>query len=322
MSTPPLHEILAKITATEPKLKRAEDKNDTDRISLWENLLIKQQETLNILMAREAPSSASSAGGVTYYVVFLINISLGSKLRDFSGAEPLEKRHKIDVDPEIAIQRVIDSSLYITVKDATGNAVAISALRALTSLHGIIPVGSAVTFRDIHGCSFNATVGFAEFAKDNVDIAVLELDPSGPTFQTWTPVTLTPVRLTQEISVVGLQETMHGETEILVEICTVRCIERRAGSTLFQSTYYSALRFLSGAGVVTVVKDGWHNVVGVHIASHHKTEGIIDHGMKATVARLAEEDMKSITSELHGHTAYCLICEVQCVSTLVDYLNT
>ena len=128
----------------------------------------------------------------------LINISLGSKLRDFSVAEPLEKKQKIDVDPEIALQRVIDSSLYLTVKGkgATGNAVAISAVRALTSLHGIIPLGSAVTLKDIHGCSFNATVGFAEFAKDDVDIAVLELDTSGPSFQTWTPVTLIPVRLT------------------------------------------------------------------------------------------------------------------------------
>jgi hypothetical protein len=255
----------------------------------------------------------------TYYFVFLINISLGSILREFSVAEPLEKKQKIDVDPEIALQQVIDSSLYLNVKNATGNAVAISALRALTSLHGSIPVGSAVTLRDIHGYSFNATVGFAEFRKDDVDIAVLELDPSGRTFQTWTPVTFTPVKLTQTINVVGLQETLHEETEIFAEECKVRCIERREGSSLFQSTYYSALGF-SGAGVVTAVKDGWHSVVGVHIASHDKTEGI-DHGAKVPVARLAE-DMKSITSELHGHTAYCLICEVQRVPTLVDYLNT
>ena len=64
MSTP-LEEILAKITATEAKLKRAEDANDTERIARLENLLIELQRKENILLTRAVPSTASSAAGAT-----------------------------------------------------------------------------------------------------------------------------------------------------------------------------------------------------------------------------------------------------------------
>ena len=68
MSTP-LDEILTDIRATKARLKMAEDTNDTERITLWANLLIEQQKEKNIMLAalaREAPSAA----GATYHILF------------------------------------------------------------------------------------------------------------------------------------------------------------------------------------------------------------------------------------------------------------
>ena len=115
-------------------------------------------------------------------------------------------------------------------------------------------IGTSISVKDCHGIFFNAVVGFVAFEKDNVDIAVLVLESTGPHFQHWTSVSFEPVKLLQEVNIVGLQTTMHDEIEVFAEKCSVRCIESRIGSTLFQSTYYAAQGF-SGSGIVTIADD-------------------------------------------------------------------
>ena len=53
MSTP-LDEIKAKIAATEAKLIEAEREINAPMISIWATLLIKQQETKNLLLADQS----------------------------------------------------------------------------------------------------------------------------------------------------------------------------------------------------------------------------------------------------------------------------
>ena len=224
-----------------------------------------------------------------------------------------------EVDSEEALQHVIDSSLYLRIGDSRGNAVAISPYRALTALHRVAEIETPVCLKDIHGKEFSSVVVFCAFEKDNVDIALLELDRNGPPFDTWTPVAEERVRLNQDIYVVGLAIVANGDAETFCNKCTVQVIEKREGSTLFHSAYYSAQGF-SGAGVITAMKSGRYQVVGVHVAAHDSTVGV-DHETKPTLKRLAS-DMVSITSELHGHSAYCLICEIQRVGELVTYLSS
>ena len=224
-----------------------------------------------------------------------------------------------EFDSEEALQHVVDSSLYLCIGDSRGNAVAISPYRALTALHHLAKIGTPVCLKDIHGKVFSGVVGFCAFEKDNVDIAVLELDQKGPQFATSTPVAQERVHLNQDINVVGLAIVANGDAETFSNRCTVQVIEKREGSTLFRSAYYYAQGF-SGAGVITAMRSGIYHVVGVHVAAHDSTVGI-DHETKPTLKRLAS-DIVSITSDLHGHSAYCLICEIQRVDELVTYLST
>ena len=53
MSTP-LDKINSKIAATEAKLEVAERVGDNEKITLWGNLLIKQQEEKNLLLADQS----------------------------------------------------------------------------------------------------------------------------------------------------------------------------------------------------------------------------------------------------------------------------
>lgn len=242
-----------------------------------------------------------------------------------SSPEPTFGRD-VGLDQEI-LEGVADSALIIKITNTAagvqtisrGSSVAISPTRAITALHGQYALGTAVRVTDKRGVTFNATVGFIEFYRDNVDIAVLNLDPNGSKFCKWTPYTLLPVCLTQRITVVGLKEVSGGYLEVSAQEASVTVIESRPGSTLFQSTYYSEDGY-SGSGVVTANYGGVLRVVGVHIAAHDCTVGI-NHAAKPTVTRLAN-DLQSITSELHGHTAYCLVCEIHRVNGLQQYLAT
>ena len=222
------------------------------------------------------------------------------------------------VESEDALQQVVDSSLYLNIGNSRGNAVAISPCRALTALHFLAEIGTPVLLKDIHGKEFLGKVSFCAFEKDNVDIALLELDPDSPTFAAWTPVAQERVRLNQDINIVGLAIVAAGDAETFCNKCSVQCVESREGSTLFHSTYYSSLGY-SGAGVITQLLSGQYHVVGVHVATHDSTEGV-NHDKKPSLKRLAS-DILSITSELHGHSAYCLICEIRRVEELVAYLD-
>lgn len=195
-----------------------------------------------------------------------------------------------------------------------GSAIAVSNTLALTALHGKATVGTKVAIRDIRGHLLAGDVVFCEFEKDYCDIAVLKLSKEYK-FCCSVQVCRTPVKLEQELHIIGLQTGYGDVTYPFSEISRVRLIE---GSTMFQSTYYS-FQGCSGIGIVTVMNNDHFEVVGVHVASHDSTIGI-DHEAKATLKKL-KTDLVSICSELHGHSAYSLICEASRVAGLLAFLD-
>jgi hypothetical protein len=220
----------------------------------------------------------------------------------------------------LRVQSIIDSALITHFGSYMGSAVAISECLALTAFHGKLNVNASVTVRTAKGVSLSAKVVFVQFEINVVDIAVVQLDSKDKKFDCFVPPCKTRVRLEQPIHVIGLRATTHDSVDQYSKISNVELIEQ--DTTFFQACYYN-FEGCSGTGVVTTLVNGRFEVVGVHVAIHDSTIGV---GAKRSIKDLSLEqvhdDNLSICSELHGHSAYCLICEVARVDELVEFLNS
>ena len=111
-----------------------------------------------------------------------------------------------------------------------------------------------------------------------------------------------------------------GSAESAIYSARVNKIENRNGSALFQSSYYAFDSF-SGSGAITVRVGGEFKLVGVHVAAHDSTVGVTKPSKKGKSLQQVSADVQSICSELHGHLAYCLICEPSRVPSLIAFLH-
>mmetsp|Transcript_30605 Transcript_30605/g.41913 ORF Transcript_30605/g.41913 Transcript_30605/m.41913 type:complete len:274 (+) Transcript_30605:121-942(+) len=229
--------------------------------------------------------------------------------------------------PTVDFQPAVDASLILSVNHfiagkkpkpvtSTASAVAISRRRALTALHGKVPLNSPVQITTRNGVHLSGIVEFERFEENMVDIAVILLDV-GSEFSHFIPWIDKPVVLTQYITVVGLKYGHVGDTvNTYARITTVDMIEEFGPrSALFQAQYYS-FDDCCGAGVVTATVNNIVKVVGVHVASHDDTA-------KAGKRKRKFANFEaSVQSDIHGHNAYSLVCEIARVPDLVALLNT
>jgi hypothetical protein len=75
--------------------------------------------------------------------------------------------------------------------------------------------------------------------------------------------------------------------------------------------------------VVTTMVNDRFEVVGVEVATHDSTKGVGDkRSIEDLSLKQVRKDIHSICSDLHGHSAYCLICKVARVDELVELLNS
>jgi hypothetical protein len=239
---------------------------------------------------------------------------------------------------------MIDSSIIIKIEsgteESTGGGIAVSPNKAVTALHGMYEEGQEVTVIDRHGKRMGGTVRFMRYAADEVDIAVVTLNGSAQ-FTEFIPYSSTPVSLLQKLSIVGLKADRYGEYNPYYSSVEVHYIEPY--TSLFQATYYSQ-DGMSGCGIVSVLRGTQHFVVGVLVASHDKTAAIttpaIDEeerpkkkakrgevSLAKQVAALKKshrdlaKDQLTIDSNIHGHHAYNLICEIARVDGLIEFLS-
>lgn len=143
------------------------------------------------------------------------------------------------------------------------------------------------------------------------DLTLIRIDDEQSRLPFYIPVHRKPVEKKQVITVMGLMVGLSGETGLAVQSSQIFFIE--PSSSLFRATYYGAEGF-SGAGIIVVVDNNRYELVGVHIATHDATEGPPDikkskTSKGAATAESVEEAVSSISSELHGHMAYCLASE-------------
>ena len=205
--------------------------------------------------------------------------------------------------------------------DSKGNAVAVTANRALCSLHGFIVENSPVELVDFHGKKRKATVILSRFIQHEVDLALLQLSADETPFDTFIEICREPVQLGQQLALVGLASNSRDETTIYFETFQVALIDAGA---IFQSTY-CARSSLSGSAVIVSIDTGGFHVVGVHVGTHDDTAGRSPINKKCKGGHASaddvEESQKSLADSLHGHTAYCLICEVARVPDIVSALE-
>lgn len=121
----------------------------------------------------------------------------------------------------------------------------------------------------------------------------------------------------QSIVVAGLRYTgVLDDIDPYARLSSVDLIERREGSALFQSSY--SIDGCSGVGIVLAIVGDTVQVVGVHVGSHDDTSLPPPPDKKKRSRANLEV---SITSAIHGHESYSLVCEVCRVPAVVQLLT-
>ena len=213
------------------------------------------------------------------------------------------------------------ASLFLHIGKYNGNAIAVTKRKALTALHGHGKVNDVVTLVNSHGTELKGKVCFCRYELNKVDMAVIVLDGGVPDFTVHVPICVTRVVHGQKLLVLG-KVYMDELLEDFVTEAQVMVIGSE--STLFRSSYQCDSG-LSGAGIMVVPnKSGECHVVGVHVGANDDTvEAPPIKKMKsgAADADSVSSHTNSLAHSLHGHTAYCLICEAVRVDGLMDELN-
>jgi len=213
------------------------------------------------------------------------------------------------------IDQIPTASLWLHAFDTNrnpvrGNAVAVSSDYAITALHGHIALGAVVELVDIHGLKRRASVIVANFVEMEADMSLLQLITGETPFEHYIPICRVPVYLGQEIAVIGLVSNFKDDATLSFETCKVTLINSGA---LFHSNYVGREGLSGSAVIVSLGSTGYH-VVGVHVGTHDDTASPppINKTRKGghASAEEAADSASSLASSLHGHMAYCLICEV------------
>jgi hypothetical protein len=208
--------------------------------------------------------------------------------------------------------------LYFTVTDGEkrGNAVALSANKALAASHGLFKENQSVQLRDCRGISRNGKITFILYAVNSVDIALVELDVGVQNFEKFIPVYNGPVTLGMDIHIIGNTAALNGdETVSYYETAKISCIEP---TSLVRANYHS-LDDMSGAGVIVAQENGSFHVLGVHVGRSDETVSpprIEKFKSGAACAASVSSNSTVTSTNIHGHSSCCLIC----VAVLTDGL--
>lgn len=194
----------------------------------------------------------------------------------------------------------------------------------MTALHGKADNGYDITLHTHSGALLQGKVVLNVFEQDLVDIAVIELIDDG-VFPHFTPVLgCRPVKLLESVYIVGYKLDARDMAMEAMFDSKVNVIERFERSALFQSSYVS-FGSLSGAGVVVMKDRNDFKVIGVHVASNEKTiyssPVIKTEDIGPTSYKSGNVAPTSFSSNIHGYSAYTVVCEIARVPELIAFLR-
>jgi hypothetical protein len=193
-------------------------------------------------------------------------------------------------------------------------------------MHGRITEDAVVELVDRDGAiTRKASVIISKFEVKRVDMVLLQLVLGEPLFEDFIEICRTPVRVGQEIAIIGLVPNSADELTVFFEPCKVIVIDAGA---IFQSNYVARDCF-SGSAVIVSLENTGIRVVGVHVATQDDTVSpppitySTNKKHKAAYQALVkdvEDSNSSLANSLHGHMAFCLICDVARVPEILDAL--
>lgn len=167
-------------------------------------------------------------------------------------------------------------------------------------------------------------VAFSICHPEHSDIAVIRLN-SDSKFQSFIPIAESRVTRGTKIAVLGWKNnvTTPQVYNRLLAHSEVNVIEEHNDACSLFEANYTGFNGLSGGGVVSCLENNIYKVVGVHTGANDETEPppskkkCLKENKNATVG-----DVMSLSESIHGHQAYCLVCEAIRVEELMSFLQT
>lgn len=203
----------------------------------------------------------------------------------------------------------------LRIGEKRGNAVAVSETKALTSLHGYATLLQEVQLFDFRGIRRCGRIIFVQFEENEVDIALIELIDGS--FEFYKPVFKGKATLGMDLHVFGRTTSLVGdETLGYYETSKISCVEP---TTLVRASYHTQ-DGMSGAGIIVAEEHGSFHVLGVHVGRGDETVAppqIKRHKSGAASQESVSENSSATSSNIHGHSSYCLICVAARVENLV-----
>lgn len=251
-----------------------------------------------------------------------------------TGATPAGGATEPDLTAEV--QKVLDCTVILKSSGgARGNGIVVTRNKLLTALHGYFHEGDLFDIIDRHGISRKGFVKRAWYSENVVDMAVIELNEGYKDFENQMAVNTTPVSLGTNIWVI-CRRPISGPDEYSDCLLKYHVSVVVDNTSLFHSAYYSE-DGMSGCGVVASFVGNTFKVVGVHVASHDRTVAVdveqeeevrpskkqkTKHVKEKGVSREEFDNaMLTINSNIHGHGAYSIICDVARVEGLFEALG-
>lgn len=160
------------------------------------------------------------------------------------------------------------------------------------------------------------------YQSNVIDIALLLLSDRETPFDNWLPILRRSVSL-EPISVLSMEASLkEGGTIFSRQKANIHAIEPEL--YLCRAFYYAA-EGCSGAAIVTsVLPDGNVSLIGVHVASQDATKEAPDisclvDGSSDHASAVASSNTHS--SNIHGHSAYQIICIANAVPELISLIE-
>ena len=207
-----------------------------------------------------------------------------------------------------------------------GHCVAVSPRLAMTSLHGAFEVGSPFIVVSKTGFERIGAVIITVFESRKVDIALVRLIDGEPLFNRWLGVLNRPPQLLEIAVVAYLRDrTLDNDTPPYdFDAQSTKIFGVESASTLCRAQYYTT-DGMSGCPVVSeILDDGSCRLIGVHVASDDSTEEVPPVRKRKcgqVDADSVSDSLSSHSRNIHGHSAYAMICVAHKVPDIVSLIQ-
>ena len=207
-----------------------------------------------------------------------------------------------------------------------GHCVAVSPRLVVTSLHGGIEIGAPFIIVSKSGVERIGIVDISVFELRKVDVALVRLIDGEALFQHWIQILDRAPDVLEKAVVAYLRGRILEDDAPPYDFDaqSTQIFGVESATTLCRAQYYTT-DGMSGCPVLSdILPDGSRRLIGVHVASDDATEVVC----RIKKRKNGDIDAVSVSSgssthsrNIHGRTAYSMICIVQNVPQIVELIR-